>query len=212
MSKQQSWPAPAASGAAKALRPHKRSGVRRKEILDAAMQVFGESGYANGSLATIAERVGMTHAGVLHHFGSKEQLLIALLEYRDDADVAELEGQHAPRGAALLDHLIDTAALNARRPGIVQTYTVLLGESVTDNHPARAFFAGRFEGLRSMIAAAVGEATNRPSEDPDVIDAASVIIATMDGLQTQWLLSDRSLNMRRGVQLTITSILDRLRR
>ncbi|PPG10663.1 TetR family transcriptional regulator [Rathayibacter sp. AY1F3] len=211
MRAQQSWPAPAASGAGKAQRPQKRSGQRRKEILDAAMAVFGEHGYANGSLADIAERVGMTHAGVLHHFGSKEQLLIALLEYRDDADVADLEGHHAPRGAALLDHLIDTAAANALRPGIVQTYTVLLGESVTDNHPARAFFAQRYEGLRSMITSAVADATGRDPEDVEVAEAASVIIATMDGLQTQWLLSDRRVTMRRSVQLVIESLLARLR-
>src|SRR5919107_1273183 len=104
MSAQQSWPAPPSSGAGRAQRPQKRSGRRRAEILEAAMSVFGERGYANGSLQDIADRVGMTHAGVLHHFGSKEQLLIALLEYRDDADVAELEGHHSPRGAAFLEH------------------------------------------------------------------------------------------------------------
>src|SRR5262245_171680 len=127
MQGRQSWPAPRSSGAARAHRPQKRSGQRRAEIPHAAPAGFGARGYANGSLVEIAERVGMTHAGVLHHFGSKEQLLIAVLEYRDDADVAELEGHQAPRGAALLDHLVATAEANAKRPGIVQAYTVLLG-------------------------------------------------------------------------------------
>jgi AcrR family transcriptional regulator len=174
------------------------------------MAVFGEHGYANGSLSDIAERVGMTHAGVLHHFGSKEQLLIALLEYRDDADVAELEGHHAPRGAALLDHLVNTAAANEQRPGLIQTYTVLLGESVTDNHPGKAFFAERFVGLRTMISAAVADATHLEDSDPRVSQAASAIIAAMDGLQSQWLLDEEAVDMPASVRLMIDAVIAHL--
>lgn len=210
MSAQKTWPAPPSSGAGKAQRPQKRSGQKRADILQAAMAVFGEHGYANGSLSDIAERVGMTHAGVLHHFGSKEQLLIALLEYRDDADVAELEGHHAPRGAALLDHLVATAATNETRPGIIQTYTVLLGESVTDHHPGKAFFAERFVGLRSMISSAVADATGLDLENPTVSAAASAIIATMDGLQSQWLLDEDAVDMPASVRLVIDSVIARL--
>lgn len=206
MPPQKTWPAPASSGAAKAQRPQKRSAQKRADILQAAMAVFGEHGYANGSLSDIAVRVGMTHAGVLHHFGSKEQLLIALLEYRDAADVAELEGQHAPQGAALLDHLVATTAANAKRPGIIQTYTVLLGESVTDNHPGKAFFADRFVGLRAMITTAVGDATGLPETDPRVPTAASAIIAAMDGLQTQWLLNGDAVDMPATVRLLIDAL------
>ncbi|TPW77540.1 TetR/AcrR family transcriptional regulator [Schumannella soli] len=205
------WPAPASSGAARAQRPSRRSGQRRAEILRAATAVFGERGYANGSLNEIAERVGMTHAGVLHHFGSKEQLLIAVLEYRDDADVAELEGHHAPRGAALLDHLVETAQNNAERRGIVQGYTALLGESVTEEHPARQFFTDRYTGLRDMVTSAIADATGRSADDPLVSSAASVVIATMDGLQTQWLLDPSSVDMREAVRLTVEALVARLR-
>lgn len=211
MPAQKTWPASPSSGAAKATRPQKRSGQKRADILQAAMAVFGEHGYANGSLSDIAERVGMTHAGVLHHFGSKEQLLIALLEYRDDADVAELEGHHAPRGAALLDHLVDTTATNEQRPGIIQAYTVLLGESVTDSHPGKSFFAGRYIGLRDMISSAVADATHLEGDDPRVSQAASAIIATMDGLQTQWLLNGDAVDMRASVRMTIDAITTHLR-
>jgi len=154
----------------------------------------------------------MTHAGVLHHFGSKEQLLIALLEYRDDADVAELEGHHAPRGAPLLDHLVETTERNTRRAGIVQAYTVLLGESVTENHPGRKFFTERFAGLRDMVTSAVADVTGRTMEDPQTISAASAIIATMDGLQTQWLLDRDAVDMRATVGLVIRALVRELKR
>lgn len=206
------WPAAApSSGAAKATRPQKRSGKRRAEILDAAMSVFAERGYANGSLAEIAERAGMTHAGVLHHFGSKEQLLIALLEYRDEADVSTLEGRHAPEGAELLEHLIRTVERNEQRPGIIQAYSVLLGESVTDTHPARAFFTSRFEGLRTMVTTALAEATGRDPGESDIRAAANGIIGAMDGLQEQWLLDKQSVDMGAATRLLIRAVTEELR-
>jgi AcrR family transcriptional regulator len=210
MTVQPTWPAPPESGAARARRPQKRSGERRAEILEAAMAVFGEKGYAGGSLADIADRVGMTHGGVLHHFGSKEQLLIALLRYRDDADVVELDGGTAPRGAALLTHLLDTAERNQSRPGIIQAYSVLLGESVTDNHPARSFFTERFAGLRAMVADAIADATGRTASDPEVTAAANAVIATMDGLQEQWLLEPSAVDMRRSIELVLNSLVRHL--
>ena len=53
---------------------------RRARILDAALVLFAEQGFVRTSLSMIAERVGITHAGILHHFGSKEGVLRALLE------------------------------------------------------------------------------------------------------------------------------------
>ncbi|NTW38886.1 MAG: helix-turn-helix transcriptional regulator, partial [Cellulomonadaceae bacterium] len=49
---------------------------RRRDILEAALEIFGAKGYNKGPLAEIAEQVGMTHAGILHHFGSKDELLL----------------------------------------------------------------------------------------------------------------------------------------
>ena len=58
---------------------------RRARILDAALELFAEQGFILTSLPMIAERVGITHAGILHHFGSKEGVLRALLERQGPA-------------------------------------------------------------------------------------------------------------------------------
>src|SRR3954453_1977511 len=128
----------AAAPLRRARQPRQATADRRGGILRAAARTFGSKGYKNGSLADVAEQVGITHAGVLHHFGSKEQLLVEVLEYRDKEDVRDLEGQHIPDGLELFHHLVRTARMNVERHGIVQGYSVLTGESVTENHPARA--------------------------------------------------------------------------
>jgi len=199
------------SRAAKARNPQPRTAQRRQAILEAAMAIFAAHGYRNGSLGEIADQVGMTHAGVLHHFGTKERLLVEVLEYRDQADVEDLQDHHVPAGANLLKHLIWTAAQNQERPGIVQTYAVLSAEAVTDGHPAREWFRSRYTGLRTMLFDALKDTLPPDSaiSDAEVGAATTAIIGMMDGLQVQWLLDPDAVDMPSAVELMIASVLAR---
>jgi AcrR family transcriptional regulator len=192
-----------------ARRPRPETARRREEILQAAMVTFGAKGYYNGSLVEIADMVGITHAGVLHHFGSKDQLLIEVLDYRDRADVEHLRGHRAPTGLDLFRHLVATARANMDRPGIVRTYTVLSAESVTDAHPGQAWFQARFRGLRDLLAESLkqvcGPENLRP--DSDIEAAAEAIIAVMDGLQIQWLLDPAEIDLAGSTAFAIEAIL-----
>ncbi|MCA5892169.1 TetR/AcrR family transcriptional regulator [Isoptericola sp. NEAU-Y5] len=183
---------------------------RREEILGAATRVFGSKGYHAGSLVDVAEQVGITHAGVLHHFGSKDKLLWAVLEYRDRLDVEHLEGQHIPGGLDLFRHLVTTAGMNAERRGIVQAYSVLTGESVTDGHPAAAWVTERFAVLRREIADALIEvaAEREVSIGHDrALRVASTVIGVMDGLQVQWLLDPDAVDLATETAFAIEAIL-----
>jgi AcrR family transcriptional regulator len=182
--------------------------ARRRDILDAAIEIFGSRGFAAGSLQEIAERVGMTHAGVLHHFGSKDQLLLEVLAHRDETDVAHLDGQHIPDGLPLFRHLVKTAFLNAQRAGIVQAYAVLSAESVTDDHPGRAYFEERYATLRDEVGRAFRVVcADHGVEAPDEIDAAAAsILAVMDGLQVQWLLAPDEVDLGRATAFAIDAI------
>lgn len=199
--------------AARARRPQARTAARRQQILEAATAVFAARGFQNASLVEIADRAGMTHAGVLHHFGSKEQLLVEVLAYRDQSDVEDLEGHHAPTGLELLRHLVRTAATNEQRPGIVQSYSLLSAEAVVADHPAHEWFRSRYAGLREMVEEAITEGLGpeaAPSE-PELAAATAAIIAMMDGLQIQWLLEPAAIDMPRSIQVVIDALLDRWR-
>jgi AcrR family transcriptional regulator len=183
---------------------------RREEILAAATRVFGSKGYHQGSLVDVAAQVGITHAGVLHHFGSKDKLLWEVLEYRDRVDVQHLEGKHIPGGMDLFRHLVTTARLNADRRGIVQAYAVLTGESVTDGHPASSWVAQRFSVLRGEISQAVrtiAEERDVTLPDGQAERAANAVIAVMDGLQLQWLLDPDAVDLAEATGFAIESIL-----
>lgn len=182
--------------------------ARRREILDAAVEIFGSKGFASGTLGDIADQVGMTHAGILHHFGSKDRLLLEVLEHRDASDVADLEGQHIPDGLPLFQHLVRTAFLNAERAGIVQAYAVLSAESVTDDHPGRDFFERRYRTLRSEVAHAFQVVCEERgvSDTRRVAEASAAILAVMDGLQVQWLLDPTAVDLGAASQFAIEAI------
>jgi AcrR family transcriptional regulator len=191
-------------------KPQARTLERRESVLRAAMSVFGQRGYNKGALVEVAEQAGMTHAGVLHHFGSKEALLVAMLQYRDGQEAAGVPGRAQTEGPAFLDHLLDTLKDNVDRPGVVQTYTVLSAESVTEGHPAQSYFRSRFTSLRDKIAGVLAEVSGQDAEDTEVRDDATALIALMDGLQVQWLLDPDAVDMPRIVERVMDEMVHRL--
>lgn len=56
------------------------AGERRIRILDAAVEVFAEHGYAGAKMQDIAARAGIVPSVLYDHFGSKRELHITLLE------------------------------------------------------------------------------------------------------------------------------------
>jgi hypothetical protein len=124
--------------------------------------------------------------------------------------VAHLAGRHIPDGPALFAHLVDTARRNAQRPGIVQVYTVLSSEAVTDDHPAKSYFQERYHTLRIEIDAAFRELCAQENvTDPDTIDkAAASILAVMDGLQLQWLLDPTAIDLAKASEFAIEAIVN----
>lgn len=190
--------------------PRPETERKRTEILRAAIETFGTKGSTNGTLSDIADQVGMTHAGVLHHFGSKNNLLLEVLEFRDRDDVAHLAERHIPGGPALFAHLVATAQRNALRPGIVQVFTVLSAESVTEDHPATEYFQERYRNLRVEIDAAFRElCTQEGVTEPKTIDkGAAAILAVMDGLQLQWLLDPSAVDLAGASEFAIEAIVN----
>jgi AcrR family transcriptional regulator len=166
-----------------------RSEERRAEIVRAALEVIAERGYRGASLAAVAERVGLTQQGLLHHFPTKDALLVAVLQERDQWDAL-------PATRWRVDLLASLVEYNAMRPAIIQTFSALLGESVTEGHPAREYFTERYTRVRaSMTEVLRAEYGDRLPNGLTPERTAPLLVAVMDGLQYQWLLDPESVDM-----------------
>ena len=71
-------------------RPRAGSEDKRARILNEAVVLFGEHGYAGASLADIANAADISKAGLLHHFSSKDELFAKVLERRDREDALSI--------------------------------------------------------------------------------------------------------------------------
>lgn len=179
-----------------------RSAERRAEILRATLEVIAERGYRGASLSAVAERGGLSQQGLLHYFPTKEALLVAVLEERDQWDTG---GGTRSDGTWRMDLLASLVEYNAMRPGIVQTFSALLGESVTEGHPAREFFTRRYTQVRASMAAMLrAEYGERLPGGLSPERAAPLLVAMMDGLQYQWLLDPDSVDMPTAFQDFLT--------
>ncbi|MFF1779428.1 TetR family transcriptional regulator [Streptomyces virginiae] len=184
--------------------------ARRQKILDTAVEHFAQWGFNASSLTRIAADCGITQGGLLHHFRGKEDLLLSVLAQSERHDVERLFSEPAASVAAHFATVVDLAADNERRPGIVRMFNTLVGESGNPEHPAHAYFTRRYARVLAytvdLLEAGVARGELRPDTDCEAVGRE--IVAVMDGLQIQWVLTPDTVDM----PARLRGFLDRLLR
>jgi AcrR family transcriptional regulator len=176
--------------------PYAKGLEARQRIIDAAWEAFASSGYRGTTIASIAERAGLTDAGVLHHFASKEELLLTVLQRRDEQGQARVAEAAAARGS-FAGALLELCKQNATSPDMIQLFTVMAAESIDASHPGHELFLARYRRLRRVAVDELRQAQARGEIDPalDPERVAPEILAVFDGLQLQWLLDPDEVDM-----------------
>lgn len=160
----------------------------RERILNAALLLFIERGYAGTSVSDLAGRLGITKAAIYYHFAAKSDILVALAA----TPLAEFEAlaDRAPRlpPAELLGNISDiTAEMYAvsrllgddpsvrkalrdpRSDEINAALTRALAEGATQVR-AHAAYAAIKNGTLAIMAATGAKPT--PAERAELIEAA----------------------------------------
>jgi AcrR family transcriptional regulator len=163
---------------------------RRQRIMAVAERLLARNGWRNTSLALIAKEAGVTPAGLLHHFESKEQLLNAVLDARDADD--EIHADY--RSGDLIAELSRVPERFERAPELIGTFTVLLVENIAPDAPLHDRMHKRYRDAIDIITEIIkrgqSDGTFRP--DCDAVTKAVEILAFINGMETLWLL-DRSI-------------------
>jgi AcrR family transcriptional regulator len=185
--------APRGAASARAAGPGVRSsgkGQRRREkILAAAIRHVARNGGRGTSLAQIATEAGVTQQGLLYYFPSKDELLHAALDIRDQRDAVP---RPTPwQGLEFLDGIVERIRRWRREPEMVGMFTLLLVENLGDHAPLRDRLETRYSLVHKEYAdgvrAAQANGTARADIDPDL--KAIEVIAFLNGLETSWLLN-----------------------
>ncbi|CAG1015348.1 HTH-type transcriptional repressor ComR [Anaerolineales bacterium] len=180
----------------------KKKRVRRdrtEEILETATRLFSEHGYQGTTFSLLAEAAQLTEPGVLHYFPSKTHLLQGVLEYHEQKNaerylsMLQAEKKSIPDLFSLLENLV---AENEKIPGLIQLFTVLVSESIRSDHPAHDYFIDRYRRAReAYVNQFFGEIRENIRPEVDLNELTILILAVMDGLQIQWLLDPKKVDM-----------------
>lgn len=174
-----------------------RTRQRKKQVIRAAIHFFGQYGFHGARLADIAQAAEVTEPGLLHHFHTKEDLLMEVLAERDRIDRERFDpGLHEGVGNPL-NSLRELVQHNQTVPGLVQLFTVLVAESIDEQHPGHEFFKQRYQSLRNETVDVLRRAQARSEIRSDIPaeDLVIMLFAMMDGLQIQWLYEPDRINM-----------------
>jgi AcrR family transcriptional regulator len=175
-----------------------RSEATRRKILDAAINVFGEVGYAAAAWGTIIERTGMTKGALYHHFDSKESLASAIIEEGADTLLVAFRNVCGSSSPALENMIHGTFTVSdvLRSDKVARAAEQLTFGLSGFNDAATRFCSGLVELMVAEARRASAEGDLRPDLDPAMVSES--IIGAMLGTQ---LLSDAVPGMEANVDL-----------
>ena len=162
-----------------------RRGMRSRElVLDAAERVMAEHGFEAATLARVVGEAGIPMSSVYHYFGSKDGILLAVMERGADrffADLPDLDrrpGRPAQHLARVVSAVIGTLE---RHPDFLRLLIVFSAQPPADGGEIQAV-VGRIREyaldlLRAQIAAAFGDDPRTPVTD----QLARFALAAIDG-------------------------------
>ena len=164
---------------------YEKGSLRREEILQVAIRQFGKFGYHATSMREIANHCGLSQAGLLHYFPSKEALLLELVSARDSSqnEVAEKLGLQTD------ELFMELFKSNEANMDVTRLWANLATEATYPEHPAHDYFVRRYEMLSQSLSKnfANQEGRDVPNEDDRI--RATLFISVWDGIQQQQLLA-----------------------
>jgi AcrR family transcriptional regulator len=172
---------------------------RQTQILRAALSCFARKGYHQATMDDIVQEAGLSKGGVYWHFGSKKELLVAMLEMvGEDMETLFLEAMQDGGGVeAKLRTLFDVFAAFVATGEFQELMPVLIDAWVQNRQDKEINALGlqMYETFRRPIVELIEEGMR--SGEFKRIDAstlAGIIIAIYDGLMVQEMIAQELVN------------------
>lgn len=158
---------------------------RKQRILVVAQRLLTKNGWRSTTLGQIASEAGVTPAGLLHHFESKEQLLHAVLDARDADDDA-----NANMSGDIVEEIRKAAERFTRSPELIGMFAVILVENLDPQAALHKRVLNRYRAAIEVVAEGIrrGQRSGRYRSDLEPDIKAAEVVAFLNGMETSWLL------------------------
>jgi AcrR family transcriptional regulator len=188
---------------------------RRTQMLQAALEVISERGYADTRIADVAERAGVSPALVIYYFKTKDHLLTEAIRYYDDHwyAVGQRRMSDMTSAARRLEEIVAMSTLAEADPEPSGSWSLWLDfwAQAARNPEVGLVRQKSDERWRDEIAGLVriGQQAGEFS-DIDPIDFAIYLSTLLDGLSIQVALGDPVVDAMRAFELSMTFVANQL--
>ena len=113
--------------------PNRRGARSREAVLDAAERLMAEQGYEAATVSALVEEAGIPPSSIYHYFGSKEGVLLAVMQRGADRFFRALPDLDRRQGSQVqhLRALVDTSAATLERhPDFLRILVVMAAQPV----------------------------------------------------------------------------------
>jgi len=147
--------------------------ARDREVIEAAVEIFAEKGYANASVQDVAERLGMLKGSLYYYINSKESLLRKIFEDSHEEithitdEVMASDGSGLERLSQFLVDYATWTLTHLKRAGLYSREWRYAGEELQTSLLDQQRYYNR--SLRSLIVACQSEGSIPPSVDPRMV-------------------------------------------
>lgn len=168
-----------------------RGDARKKQIIEVATTMLARNGSRGTTLGDIAAAAGVSQAAVVYHYGTKEELLNAVLDHRDQFEDTQLWQLGPDPGLGIFEIIADIVGRWEDHPDIVGLLAVLLAENVADDGLLRPRLRRNYQLTVDRIAGTLRNAQDRGEirADVDPRQTATETLAFLSGLELAWLIS-----------------------
>src|ERR1700740_2314821 len=188
---------------------------RREQMLQAALEVIVERGYAETRVADVAERAGTSPALVIYYFKTRDQLLTEAIRYSEDLWYATGTGrlESIKTAAGQLTEMIAMTCLPDTDPAPRSEWLLwldlwALSPRNSGVAAVRRKFDERWRQAIKAIVLAGQEAGEFTTTDAD--EFAVTLSALLDGMAVQIALEDPDVPPSRAYDLTMRYAADQL--
>jgi len=154
-----------------------RRAQSQARLIEASIQLLATRGYAKTSLVEIGKKAGVSHALVIHHFGSKEACMYAVVEHireRMSARVAD-----GDPGETALDRVLGLLNMLRNDDVHARAMFVILIESVTGTPGLRPAVVETNTIVREAISRMITEAADSSAAAQSIdVSSLAVLAAT----------------------------------
>ncbi len=184
------------------MRKPSKGEATRSQILEEGLQTASEGGFEALTIGSLAERTGLSKSGLFAHFGSKDELQIAVLDEaaRRFTEIAFMQAMQAPRGLARLRALFENWLSWSDQSKLLGGCPIMAAAFEFDDRPGpvRDAVADHHARLRREMERCVQMAIDTGEFRPDTDPAQFAF--EMLGLATAYYVAKRLLKDRNAVR------------